>query len=171
MTPSLRVGVADLRRHPGTRRRWTGTARLEGLVVSSSRVRHDAAVEIAVELEAISGGLVVEGLVRVPWEGECRRCLEPVRGLVEARVREVFEDRPTEGETYPLEPEEVDLAPMVRDAVLLALPLAPLCRAACSGPAPESFPTGPAATPERPPVDPRWAALDELRFADDGPES
>lgn len=167
MTASLRVGVADLRRHPGTRRRWRGTASLDGLAVSASRVPPGGELEVVVELEAISHGLVVDGIVRVPWEGECRRCLGSVRGLVEARVREVFEDRPTEGETYPLGVEEVDLTPMVRDAVLLALPLAPLCSSACSGPAPESFPTGPGAGPERPPADPRWAALDELRFGDE----
>ena len=52
---------------------------------------------------------------------------------------------------------------MVRDAVLLALPLAPLCADACAGPAPDEFPTGPVATEEQP-VDPRWAALTQLEF-------
>ena len=61
---------------------------------------------------------------------------------------------PTEGETYPLDGEQVDLEPLVRDAVLLALPLAPLCADDCPGPAPEAFPTGPADTEEPPPAIP-----------------
>jgi uncharacterized protein len=50
---------------------------------------------------------------------------------------------------------------MVRDAVLLSLPLAPLCDAACPGPEPDAHPllTEP---PEA--VDDRWAALRELKF-------
>ena len=54
---------------------------------------------------------------------------------------------------------------MVRDAVLLALPLAPLCGDDCRGPAPEAFPTG-VGDDDRPGplADPRWAALAELDF-------
>ena len=62
----------------------------------------------------------------------------------------------------------VDLEPMVRDAVLLALPLAPLCAPECLGPAPEAFPAVPLDDVEEPEpeaaVDPRWAALDDLHF-------
>jgi uncharacterized metal-binding protein YceD (DUF177 family) len=66
---------------------------------------------------------------------------------------------------------------MVRDAALLALPLAPLCGPECRGPAPESFPAVPADGSEAPPSeeetadepggDPRWAALSELHFDSD----
>ena len=42
--------------------------------------------------------------------------------------------RPVEGETYPLDGDRLDLEPMVRDAVLLALPLAPLCDGGLPGP-------------------------------------
>ena len=69
---------------------------------------------------------------------------------------------------------------MVRDAVLLTLPLAPLCADDCKGPAPEVFPAvvegdaAPSADDDEAidaPGDPRWAALDGLRFdspGDDG---
>jgi uncharacterized protein len=66
----------------------------------------------------------------------------------------------------------VNLEAMVRDAVLLALPLAPLCAADCRGPAPELFPARVAGEGEEseevegsgPISDPRWAALAELDF-------
>ncbi len=65
--------------------------------------------------------------------------------------------------------DEVDLERVVRDAVLLSLPLAPLCREDCPGPAPESFPARVAADPlddegAEPSPDPRWAGLDQLKF-------
>ena len=74
----------------------------------------------------------------------------------------------SDGETYPIEGDDVDLEPVIRDGVLLHLPLAPLCREDCAGPAPESFPAlvVPDA-PAEPPRDPRWAALDALHLEDD----
>ena len=71
---------------------------------------------------------------RSPRRGECRRCLDPVVGALEIPLSEVFEARPIEGETYPLDGDEVDLEPVVRDAVLLHLPLAPLCRPTARAP-------------------------------------
>jgi uncharacterized metal-binding protein YceD (DUF177 family) len=53
---------------------------------------------------------------------------------------------------------------MVRDAVLLALPLSPLCEEACGGPDPEAHPVITADDEVVPLEDPRWAALKELRF-------
>jgi len=143
---------------------------LEPLVVAGTRIDPARPVVVDLEVEAILGGVVVEGSVEVPWIGECRRCLEPVSGVADVAVREVFETRPVDGETYPLGSEVLDLEPMVRDAALLALPLAPVCGDECAGPAPERFPTGAAGTEEdvddpdeEPPRDPRWAALDALR--------
>ena len=84
-------------------------------------------------------------------------------------MQEIFERVPVEGETYALGENEVDLEPMVRESVLLNLPVAPLCSESCSGPDPERFPTTVAsddAEPAEAKPDPRWAALDELSFDD-----
>jgi len=165
----LVVGIADLRRHAGTRRQFTESIVLPGLGISTAVVPSDAAIGVNVELEALSNGLVATGTVTVPWEGDCRRCLQLVRGESVAEIREIFEPRPTEGETYALGEDLVDLEPMVRDAALLALPLAPLCSADCSGPAPDLFPARTETNPSPETlgsggVDPRWAALGDLHF-------
>lgn len=172
----LEVGVAELLRRPGTRREVVAADVVGGLAITTAGVIDGAPVEAELVLEAIAGSVVAEGVVRAPWVGECRRCLEPVTGVLETDVREVFEHRPTEGETYRLQDDHIDLEPLVRDAVLLALPLAPLCAEGCEGPAPEDFPTsvegadegdvGPG--PATGGGDPRWAALDELRFDAEG---
>jgi len=164
----LRIGVLELRRRPGTQREVHLSTPLEGLVTTAARVPDDAEVAVDAVLEAVEGGVTISGTVSAPWEGPCRRCLEPVTGTVEAGLSEVFEPHPTEGETYPLEGDEVDLEPVVRDAVLLQMPLAPLCSEDCAGPAPETFPTSSADEAEdseaAPPADPRWAALEQLKF-------
>jgi len=163
----------ELRRRPGTQREVQVATPLPGLAITSAHVPEGADVVVHGTLEAIEGGVTLSGTVTAPWTGECRRCLDPVVGTLEVALSEVFEPRPTDGETYPIEGDDVDLEPVVRDGVLLHLPLAPLCRADCPGPAPDVFPTmveedgtdladdGASTEPMR---DPRWAALDQLKF-------
>jgi uncharacterized protein len=185
------VGVTDLVHRLGSRRPVRRVAPLDDLAISTAAVAPGEDVVADLELESISNGIVAYGTVTVSWTGACRRCLEPVRDVTVAEVREVFERRPVEGETYPLDRDLVDLEPMVRDAVLLALPLAPLCASGCRGldwpqgidRAPDTVSSsvsersetvGPeAAGPgvfgrdgdgARPGGDTRWAALDQLRF-------
>ena len=77
---------------------------------------------------------------------------------------------PADGETYALGKDEVDLEPMVRETVLLNLPVAPLCSETCEGPDPDRFPTSVVIDepleeePPEPAVDPRWAGLAQLTF-------
>jgi uncharacterized protein len=135
------------------------------LRIGVTRVPDDAPIEVDATLESIDGAVTVTGTVQVPWTAECRRCLEPVEGVATVELREVFEVRPIEGETYPIEGDEVDLEPVVRDAALLNLPLTVLCRPDCEGPAPEALPVVVEGEgPQEPVRDPRWAALDELRL-------
>lgn len=163
----LVVDVGPLRRRAGNRKRIERSAVLSGLAVGDVAVVEDAAVEIVAVLEAVSDQIVVDGTVAADWVGSCRRCLEEVTGRVEPDVREVFDPHPVEGETYPLTGDQLDLEPMVRDAVLLALPLAPLCDASCPGPDPD-HPVGPPAAAAAEGADgepdPRWSALKDLRF-------
>ena len=170
--------VTDLRRHLGSRRPVQRTVALEGLGLTTAAVPEGAEIELDLVLEAIFDGVTVTGQVHVPWQGECRRCLDPVEGVMAVDVQEIFETHPATspedgGDTWPLVGDEVDLEPIIRDAVLLGLPLAPLCSEDCQGPAPEAFPAYVEGTvpededddePAEPtPVrDPRWAALDDL---------
>jgi len=177
----LRAPVTELRKRLGTRREVQASVELPDLVTSTASVVAGEPVEVDLVLESIPQGVSVSGVVRAPWVGDCRRCLEEVRGTAEIAVKEIFERTPTEGETWPLGPDEVDLEPVVREAVLLSLPLAPLCDEGCQGPAPDRFPAvvegatvegtdEPDDEPEmgrEPPRDPRWAALDELDLAED----
>ncbi|MFL6205544.1 MAG: YceD family protein [Acidimicrobiales bacterium] len=170
--PVLRIGVMELRRRPGTQRDIHVAAALPGLQITGAQVPDDDELLVDAILESIEGEAVtVSGTVTVPWTAECRRCLDEVQGVVTVPLSEVFEVHPVDGETYPIEGDEVDLEPVVRDAALLHLPLAPLCRPDCAGPAPDQFPASvEGELPEdevEPSRDPRWAALDELRLDPD----
>jgi len=134
--------------------------------LSAAAVAEGVEVAVAAQLAWASDDVVVTATIQAPWVGECRRCLGIAAGEVTTKVREVYEPSSDGEETYPLHGSQVDLAPLVRDAVLLGLPPAPLCNEGCRGLCPvcganrNENPCG----CETSPPDPRWAALDALRY-------
>lgn len=166
MSRSFAVNVGEALHHPGMQIPLALTGSLAGVALSSVRIVEDAEVRFDGTVEAQGTIVTVQGVASAPWVGECRRCLGPTRGEVRVELREVFEESPIEDETHPLADDRIDLGPVVQEAVALALPLAPLCREDCAGPDPDAHPVGVPEGAERsePVRDPRWAALDELRF-------
>jgi len=182
---SLRIPLLLLRRQSWDPYRIVLTARLENLGVASSRVA-DNRVEVELTVEAREAEMVAAGTLRADWVGECRRCLEPLAGSLDLAVWEVFaEDERREAtyrgsghsvvepDVYPLGVKYLDLEPMVRDTLLLALPLSPLCAPDCPGPDPARFPAGVQTDTdhgeEASTGDPRWSVLDVLRRPARGP--
>lgn len=160
------VNVATLRREPGTRRWEHRQAALPDLAITASRVPAGAEVVVDVALEWVHGGILATGTVSAPWAGECRRCLAPASGEALAHVTELFEEAGDPELTYPLHGDRIDLERLARDAVLLELPLAPLCRDECQGLCPQcggNLNLAPCS--HRGPFDLRWSALEDLRQA------
>ena len=161
------VQVASVRKVAGTTRQETRSGVIDGLAAVGVSVPAGAPICADLELTSYPGGITVSGSVTAPWLGECRRCGGPVAGQVVARVRERY--APAGGtdadvDAYRLAGDELDLEPLARDAVLLDLPLAPLCSEGCLGLCPQcgaNWNTGPCACP--PVTDGRWSALDALR--------
>ena len=161
------VQVAGVRKVAGTTRREARCGVIDGLAAVGVTVPAGEPVCADVELSSYPGGIAVTGTVTASWRGECRRCGGPVAGEVSAAVRERYAPTGAPGadeDTYLLTGDELDLEPLARDAVLLDLPLAPLCSDECLGLCPQcgtNWNDGPCACPGV--VDPRWSALDALR--------
>ena len=161
----LYVDITPLRKQPGSVLRVQRTGRLPGLKLSASAVPEGDEVAVDAHLAWASEDVVVTATVRAPWSGQCRRCLGEAAGEIQAEVREVYEPASDGEETYALDGSRVDLAPLVRDAVLLGLPPAPLCDEGCQGLCPVCGANRNEArcSCDVSPPDPRWAALDALR--------
>jgi uncharacterized protein len=161
----FRVLVSDLVHRVGARRDEHLEGSIDDLVVTGSRVPAGERVLLDLDLEAIREGILAQGTARAPWLGDCRRCLQPVRGELAAPFRELFEAQPTEGDSYPLRDDQVDLEPLAREVILLELPQAPLCREDCRGLCASCGADLNEGLCGCDPVerDPRWAALDALR--------
>ncbi|MEQ8840421.1 MAG: DUF177 domain-containing protein [Acidimicrobiales bacterium] len=165
----LLVDTLEIRRRTGARREFSAVTELPDTAAGEFSVV-DGRLAIDLVVEAVTEGVSAAGTVGGKWTGPCRRCLEPMVQPFVAEVLEIFEREPTDGETWPIEDERIDLGPVVREAALLSLPLAPLCREDCAGPDPARFPAEVAPDvdlADEPPPDPRWAALDDLTFDED----
>jgi uncharacterized metal-binding protein YceD (DUF177 family) len=127
-----------------------------------------AEVDMRLRLESVMEGVLVTGELDVPVVGSCARCLEPIEDTLHLDVQELYaypgsttEATSEEDEVRRLEGDFLDLEPLVRDTVVLSLPLAPVCTPDCGGlcvdcglriddlPADHTHEV----------VDPRWAAL------------
>jgi uncharacterized protein len=166
MSSPLLVPVTELLRRPGSRRFLHLRLDAEGLALGGdAQVADGTDVEVDVVIESLADGLTVNGEVRTEWRGTCGRCLGPAVGPVTAEVQELYQVRPSSEEAFPFDGELLDLEPMVRELVLMELPLMPLCRDDCAGLCPtcgadrNAQPCSCVAD-ER---DERWSALDALR--------
>jgi uncharacterized protein len=132
-----------------------------------------------VRLESVTEGVLATGSVTVQLAGECGRCLNGFTDELDVDFVELFaypdsatEETTDSDEIGRLEGDHLDLEPVVRDAVVLSLPLTPLCTPDCAGLCPEcgerldDLP----ADHNHVQLDPRWAALAE-RFGTDDPSA
>ncbi len=138
------------------------------LRVGLAGVPEGAEFELTVRLEAVTEGVLVTAAADVPVTGECARCLEPLAQQMDVSFQELFEYSPGVGpdaaDGYSLDGDLLDLEPALRDALVLALPLAPLCRPDCPGLCVECGAQLAKEGPEHshgPAIDPRWAGLQE----------
>ena len=134
-----------------------------------------SALEVDVRLESVSEGVLASGRITGQLAGECGRCLADFTEPLEVEFVELFAypDSTTEETTDPdevarIEGDRLDLEPVLRDAVVLSLPLTPVCRPDCAGLCVDcgerldDLPEGHSHVQ----LDPRWAALAE-RFGTD----
>lgn len=166
MSSLLRIPIADLLRRAGASRHVSLSTPVADLRNDAAEVPLDALVDVDVMLERIPEGMVVRGTLGTTWVAQCSRCLEAVGGSVEVHVDELYEPEPVPGETYQLDPETLDLEPLVRDALVLELPPAPLCRPDCAGLCASCGANRNEAPCEcvDDDTDPRWAALKSLEL-------
>jgi uncharacterized protein len=99
-----------------------------------------AQATLRLRLESVMEGVLVSGDVEVPLAGTCARCLEPFEDTLELDVQELYayagsttEATSEEDEVRRIEGDVLDLEPLLRDTVVLALPLAPVCTEDCAG--------------------------------------
>ena len=163
------VNVYDLMRRPGAMREQELAIPVreklgEGLI----SVPEGATLDLDLRLESVHEGILVSAEASTTATGVCGRCLIDIERPVQVDFQELFAYPSGEAFDYEVHDDHVDLEPLIRDAVVLALPFQPVCRPDCPGLDPE---TGErlADVPDREPtqtVDPRWSALAGFQASD-----
>ncbi|MEU6602035.1 YceD family protein [Streptomyces flaveolus] len=147
----LVIDTHELGRRPGALQRLTREVDaprdlgIQGVV----GVPEGAPMELELRLESVMEGVLVTGTARATAEGECVRCLEPVELELEADFQEMFsypdaddrgrviaepgDDAEDDEDRLFVEDGLIDLEPVLRDAVVLALPMQPVCQEDCPG--------------------------------------
>ncbi len=175
----LVLDTRELGRRPGSQREVTRTVPAPAeLGIEVLRVPEGSEVELDLRLEAVMEGVLVSGTATAALDGECVRCLEPISDDVEVTLQELFvytdrhdapADEAEDDGVSRLEGDLLDLEPLLRDAVVLALPFQPLCEDDCPGLCTECG-ARLADDPDHAhdaPVDPRWAGLVALQDAEE----
>ena len=129
----LRFPVTDLLGHPGERRDVYGETKLH-LEVGETRVSTSSATYA--QLTAVGEGILAKGWSGVMADHVCIRCLTEWEAPIDAEWEELFMRHPGKDES-PIHDGVIDLEPVVRDELSLALPSDPLCRPDCAGICPE----------------------------------
>ena len=170
------LDTRELGRHPGLSRPVRRSVPVETPLGVPDVITIEAGSELELDLllESVVEGVLVSGTAKAVAKGTCARCLDPLTEDVEVEIQELFaypgsatEETTEEDEIPRLVDDRIDLEPIVRDAVVLALPLAPLCTEDCRGLCTECgvkwADLEPGHGHEK--IDPRWAALVE-RFGE-----
>lgn len=121
-------------------------------------------IELELRLEAVMDGVLASGVAAVHAVGECVRCLEPVEEDVDVDFQELYFYEGAGEDELAVEDEMIDLEPVLRDAVVLALPHNPLCDPDCPGLCPDCgfrLADDPDHT-HGDAIDPRWSTLTQL---------
>jgi uncharacterized protein len=146
-------------------------------------------IEVDMRLESVAEGILLSADIYAIAKGECIRCLDPVEITVERKIQELYRYEPTNDkggkrkkhssrtdtsdeidldavDELWLDGNEMNLEIPIRDAVVLDLPVNPLCSEGCLGLCPdcgekwEKLPEDHAHEV----IDARWAGLAGLDF-------
>lgn len=173
------INIREMGRHPGGMRTYERSIPAPtGFGLEVIGIPEGSPIELDMRLESATEGVYVSGSASAAVEGECARCLEPIGYPLTVRMGELFaypdsatEATTDEDEVSRVVDDLVDTEELVRDAVLLALPLAPLCQEDCRGLCVECgdrwAELGPDHSHET--LDPRWAALQGKLTSDADP--
>jgi uncharacterized protein len=192
----LVLDTRELGRRPGAERTVSRTAPAPAdLGIEVLGVPEGSPVTFDLRLEAVVEGVLVTGQAHARLVGECVRCLDRIEPDIDAELVELFvyddseshghgghrdkdrdkdrraatDEAPEDGETSRMHGDLIDLEPLLRDAVVLALPFQPTCTEDCPGLCVECgarLADDPGHTHDAP-VDPRWAALQGLTAPQD----
>jgi uncharacterized metal-binding protein YceD (DUF177 family) len=117
----LLINIIEMTRRAGTLKDIEITIPVSTFDFADKRLNDETEIEIALQLESINGGIIVQGTVTGQSQLLCGRCLRTIEYANVASIDEMYQRVPDNPDAYPIVGESLDLQPMVREMVLLSL--------------------------------------------------
>ena len=160
------LNVHDLMHKPGQMREVELDVKLASAMGNgATEIPAGDLVELDLRLESVHEGILATADVFAEAKAECSRCLDPVVHEVEVDFQELFTYSYTSEDEPVIVDEAIDLEQAVLDAVVLNLPLQPICSPDCLGLCPDCgyrMADDPTHQHEAP-IDSRWSELKNLK--------
>ena len=136
-----RINLHELPRRAGEMREYSlNFPAPEDVGIPLLKIPTGEKINLDFKAESVDDGVLITGIVRSHAEGECGRCLEQVEMEIDQRFQELFlyasraSDNPDEDdELFFLDSDVADLEIPIRDAVILSMPINPICSQDCEG--------------------------------------
>lgn len=132
MSSPFQFHVGDLRSGRAQPRDITGEVSVDWHV-ELSRVLAEPPLLFDFELAPIAGGISVMGTIEATVAHRCHRCLDEWEEEIVHKVAQLLTTDGEDEDDYRLEGDVYDFEAMVRDELMLSLPIAPLCGPDCEG--------------------------------------
>jgi len=111
----LLINIIEMTRRAGTLKDIEITIPVSTFDFSDKRLDDATEIDIALQLESINGGIIVQGTVTGKSQLLCGRCLRDIDYANVASIDEMYQRVPDNPDAYPIVGESLDLQPMVRE--------------------------------------------------------
>ena len=136
-----RINLHELPRRAGEMREYSlNFPAPEDVGIPLLKIPTGEEINLDFKAESVDDGVLITGIVRSHAVGECGRCLEKVEMEIDQRFQELFlyasraSDNPDEDdELFFLDGDVADIEIPIRDAVILSMPINPICSQDCEG--------------------------------------
>ncbi len=129
------ISVMEARKSPGQAFGFSfENSGLSPLVLGAEEVVLIKPVSVSGSIVADAEGISVRGTLKTAFQTECARCLKPLEEPIATEFNVRFhKSAGDDDEIYLYEGDSLDITDMIKDHVLLALPIQSLCGPDCKG--------------------------------------
>lgn len=165
MSKVFRFNTSELPRRAGEMKEYQLNIPLESPIGIDVIAVPAGELTLDLRLESVAEGVLASGEVDCIAKGECIRCLDPIEFELTKSFQELYTYKPDpeleEEDQLLMDGDIIDLERPIRDAIVLSLPINPLCDESCEGLCPECGQKWRELPEEHThaKVDPRWSGL------------
>lgn len=162
--PGLVIDITELAGNPGASLVISKSEAIPGIRLPLGWVNEDEEVGVHLEASSVIEGVAVSGELEGVLHLSCSRCLRQFDQAFSHEVDETFFFEGGREEAYEVNGNTIDLEPLVRDVIVLAMPVSPLHSPGCKGLCPmcgQDRNVGDCGHSKEP-IDLRWEPLREL---------